>query len=107
MQSAQYSGRYQIKRNKRAIEATGIMECTDPECRAVWDVRLEGDETHASLRQESFICRDCNTENFLPASKIKDGLRIDCVECGKRLLVRAAFRLIPLDDEPAVKAQSV
>jgi DNA-directed RNA polymerase subunit RPC12/RpoP len=87
-----------IKRNKRAIDSSGVMQCPDPKCRAVWDVHFEGDITHAKLRQDSFICHDCQTENFLNASKIKDKLRIDCVECGKKLLVRAAFRIIPLDE---------
>jgi hypothetical protein len=71
-----------IRRNRRAIEATGIMQCQNPECRAEWNVLLEGDETQATLRSESFVCQICQTENFLPASKIKDGLRADCVECG-------------------------
>jgi hypothetical protein len=90
-----------IYRNKLGVEATGEMQCLNPECKATYDVRLEGELTHYSLRQESFDCRYCGTKNYVPAAKIVDGVPITCVECEKRVVVRSSFRLQPLDDPPA------
>ncbi|WP_428304573.1 DUF5677 domain-containing protein [Lacipirellula sp.] len=89
-----------VYRNKRGVEATGEMRCLNPECRAIYDVRFEGDAAHFQLRQESFNCQRCGTTNFIPTSAIGEGAVLICDECEQRVVVRSTFRLQPFDAEP-------
>lgn len=52
-----------IKRNKHGVEATGAMQCTNPKCRAVYDVKIDGDRVRYSLRHAEFACPYCQVTN--------------------------------------------
>lgn len=51
-----------IKRNKQGVEASGIMQCHDPNCRAIVDVHFEGDTAHFKLREEWYDCPYCGDQ---------------------------------------------
>ena len=86
-----------IKRNKQGVEATGIMQCHDPKCRAIIDVQFKGDTTHFKLREEWYDCPYCGTRNFYAVPTLKHGVLLRCVECERRVLVQDALRLEPID----------
>jgi len=89
-----------IKRNRKGVDATGEMQCPSPDCRAVFDVSLDKNNTRYTLRQASYHCPYCRTQNFVPVHRLSDGVPINCVMCNCRVVVRSGFDFQPLDGEP-------
>lgn len=89
-----------IKRNRHGVEVSGEMRCTNPDCRAIYDVKFEDDEARYTLRQTSYHCPYCKTQNFVPVHGLADGVPITCAYCERRVAVRSGFLLGPLDGEP-------
>jgi hypothetical protein len=90
-----------IRRNKHGVEKTGQMQCLNPACRAIYDIRLEGDKVHYALRQESYTCPYCMTVNYVSIGALVDGLTITCDNCEKRVAVRLGC-LEPVDGDPTL-----
>ncbi len=86
-----------IKRNLHGVNVTGEMKCPNPQCRAVFDVRVENNQTHFTMRQTTYECPFCHTDNFVPTGRICDGMPITCAKCEKRVVVRSRFALELLD----------
>ena len=48
--------------------------------------------------KRSYICPNCNTENWYPAHRLREGLVITCCECETRVHFRAGFAIEPIND---------
>ncbi len=87
----------EIKRNVRAVEASGRMQCLNPACRIIYNVEVCGEEIKYSAQAESYPCPHCQTTNFVPVHRIKTGAVVECAECSKKTIVRPGFTIQAVD----------
>lgn len=93
-----------LRRNRHGVEASKEMRCLDPKCNALYDVKLNGDETRWQLRQGHYDCPYCNETNYFSVGGMKDGMPITCGNCKKRVAVRSQFALQAIDGDPKEEA---
>jgi hypothetical protein len=94
-----------IKRNKYGVKASGVMRCPDPKCKTIYDVALVDDKIEHKRREMGYICPYCEAENHVSTSLVVDGAKFSCGYCKKGVAFKCAYRVEPIDGEPA-SAQS-
>jgi hypothetical protein len=86
-----------IKRNKFGVEASGVMRCHDPTCKAIYDVQFVDDRIEYTQRQCSYECPHCQTIQYVSQSLVVDGVEFTCENCGKCAVLRSTFRAEAVD----------
>ena len=70
-----------FQRSMHAVRTTGMARCPSRECGVIFELTETESGAHAKVKQERFVCPDCQASNFFPSHRLHPGLSFACVGC--------------------------
>ncbi len=83
-----------IRRRVEVVLRKNVVQCFSPNCgMTLENVQLLDGKVSFRPRAALLKCKECQTDQYVPLHKLKDGVKVTCCHCHRQSVARAGFWL--------------